>query len=1211
MADREIRLVGSFKDDITPKLRKLTQEIESVTKSFTKMQSKLRPIARDMGVLAMASERVADGMRAQRSSMEANIRAMQQYKTTVGQVARAQRAIKPTVLPPAQLPRAPQVPRGGGGAPPPVYGGGGPGMAAGAFGVTLGGTLSNVMTNAIIRGFQMGTQLMYKPFQFLQRGLQERIQDEMSDVRAAGGLFSISKRMEGGGFVSSFGAAETLTKETNRYLAELAGALPGDTQEYINVSKQISDGIYTMIANDKDNAIKLAEKIAAENGRVLKATQGQAGMQAAGKELVGEMTKLTVLAGLGGQQGAFGLPQLTERMISQQEVSMGMFTKYAAIFRDPMIKGALERNLKNINQAGANTAARMEAIRNTFQEIVTPELVRRYQRTTAGVLEALKTTFLNPEVGMLGLGRPLGLAANKFDEFGNQLFVLSRDIIGENGKKIEKGSEITADALRKLGYSVNDVAKAATENLSVFDYLRDIFANVMIVLQPVIEAATKLFDPFEALGSRLERLREATMKFQLSFEQYRGGLEKIAAGLKGEQKASFQATLTLRASLAAINNAFANLGVYGEAEFQKIASIVKDPTKGFGDFAKVIQDMVQQFLSSEGAAKIGEAIGGVIGTVVATVGQMIAQIAGIATSGKLAEGFAKGFKDAGGVEGFRQIIQSVFKLMGQAIVEAFKAAPFEVSLIAGLVLFGPAIAAAVGTAIVGAIPRLMSSLLKGGGAAGALRGAAGVQGPMRTASGTRGLMVGGAARGAGRQTAGALGRINQAAAPGVAAAGRAVAAQAPQAAQAAGAARGALGAVAKAGKMKGIGLAAAGIVKMSTMGPQMAKLGKFATNFGKNIPFLNVAFAGLDFAARKAEGQDTAKAASGAGGALAGSIIGGAIGTAIPIPVVGTAVGAAIGGGLGGWLGEKLPGLLSGIGPMFSTAFTGIINFFKGLPGMLVGAIQAIPGLLKAAFDGIINFFRNIPFALAFAVGFTIQVVQNAWNGLVQFFTVTIPAAWTSAVTFVQSTLSAAWNGVVAFFFALPGMMAAAWASLVAWARSLPSTIGGAFMSFIAYAATIPGQITNALAQVGSAIVNWAKGIPGRVLASLGQGFQAGKEAAKPRYDGKGRSMPLGAAIATEMKHKPPGSSLVIANSSETVIPAYKGLNMGAAAMINSLKAVPAAEGMGGSSNINMSGITINVNGANKNGEEIAEEVAAHLLTAMYKASYANDGRQG
>ena len=89
----EIRLVGSFQDNITPKLKKLNREINSVTKSFTKMQKKLKPIARDMGKLAAASERVADGMRNQRSGIESNIRALNQYKSAVGKAATAQRKL--------------------------------------------------------------------------------------------------------------------------------------------------------------------------------------------------------------------------------------------------------------------------------------------------------------------------------------------------------------------------------------------------------------------------------------------------------------------------------------------------------------------------------------------------------------------------------------------------------------------------------------------------------------------------------------------------------------------------------------------------------------------------------------------------------------------------------------------------------------------------------------------------------------------------------------------------------------------------------------------------------------------------------------------------------------------------------------------------------------------------------------------------------------
>lgn len=141
------------------------------------------------------------------------------------------------------------------------------------------------------RAFDAYKNILLKPFKFLMSGIQERIDDEMDDIKTAGGLFSISKRSENP-FIQSFAEAESLTKETNRYLAELAGALPGDTQQYIGISRQISDGIYQILSNDKEGSLKLAQKIAGENGRTLnfEGMSGAKQIQSAGKELVGENT---------------------------------------------------------------------------------------------------------------------------------------------------------------------------------------------------------------------------------------------------------------------------------------------------------------------------------------------------------------------------------------------------------------------------------------------------------------------------------------------------------------------------------------------------------------------------------------------------------------------------------------------------------------------------------------------------------------------------------------------------------------------------------------------------------------------------------------------------------------------------------------------------------------------------------------------------------
>ena len=82
--------------------------------------------------------------------------------------------------------------------------------------------------------------------------------------------------------------------------------------------------------------------------------------------------------------------------------------------------------------------------------------------------------------------------------------------------------------------------------------------------------------------------------------------------------------------------------------------------------------------------------------------------------------------------------------------------------------------------------------------------------------------------------------------------------------------------------------------------------------------------------------------------------------------------------------------------------------------------------------------------------------------------------------------------------------------------------------------------------------------------------------------------MNLGSAIATEMKHKPAGSDLVIANSSETIIPASMSAGMG-------------GSGSGGS--VSVGDVTVNVTGVD-DPKAIANEVAEEILQAIQRSSY-------
>ena len=182
----------------------------------------------------------------------------------------------------------------------------------------------------------------------------------------------------------------------------------------------------------------------------------------------------------------------------------------------------------------------------------------------------------------------------------------------------------------------------------------------------------------------------------------------------------------------------------------------------------------------------------------------------------------------------------------------------------------------------------------------------------------------------------------------------------------------------------------------------------------------------------------------------------------------------------------------------------------------------------------------------------------------------------------------------------------------------------------------IGGAITSLFSNIGNSIGNAWNNRP----TWLGG---TGGETAASSYNGNtSRTMGLGAAISTENKNKPAGSHLVIANSSETVIPAFKGYSpkVSAVPAFEGYKpqgpiAVPAFQGYEStktqaapafkgymdaepafagtmasmpmasntSQDISVGDITVNVTGAD-NPTDIANQVADEILRAIKKSTY-------
>ena len=128
---------------------------------------------------------------------------------------------------------------------------------------------------------------------------------------------------------------------------------------------------------------------------------------------------------------------------------------------------------------------------------------------------------------------------------------------------------------------------------------------------------------------------------------------------------------------------------------------------------------------------------------------------------------------------------------------------------------------------------------------------------------------------------------------------------------------------------------------------------------------------------------------------------------------------------------------------------------------------------------------------------------------------------------------------------------------------------------------------------IGGAASSFIAGVTGKAKPSYEGNFPThsaygGFNLARSKVYSAAGGMNLGRAISTEMQNKPAGSDLVIANSSETIIPA------------SMTAATPVSAGGG---DVNMGGITVNVHGV-ENPRDIANQVAEEIMYAMQRATY-------
>jgi methyl-accepting chemotaxis protein len=577
--------------------------------------------------------------------------------------------------------------RNGGG-----YGGGYSGAVAGNI---IGNQLSNTITSAIVRGFSIGTRIMKAPFDYLTNHFKERMEDEISDLKSAGAILSISKRSKNP-FLDNMDDAIKYTQKQNLIMTKMGASLPGTTADFTQVGKKISDTIARTVAKDLPGAMKLANEIRKTSegakyfgGAPITGTDKKKAVQDTMLTLTGELTKQTTLAGFGGgsrggtsgAMGAYGLPGLTEQMMQQDTVSMAKMQRYASVFKDPTIQDALARNIDLINKELPQSAGRLAALLKMYGEINLPEMIAKFRRSATGITEELKSLVNDPEMGFFALGRKLKGMGREMNEFGQYV--------------------------DKTGKATTDVNKMMEANLDLYGLLRDIYANTAQVLTPILYYLPELWDPLKNIGLSLKNAREYTGQFLLSFNEYKEGLKLVAEQLGGAGGGKILETLDIRASLAAINNLFLQLKAISPEQFKSIATELKNPN---ADMSGMIKSMLETFFNSNVAKTIGEFLGTVIGTVLKQVGDAMKFAGNIVEGAGFGGGFASGFRKAGGFTAINDIFTGLAKLLIEVIRTAFKETPMLVAFIAAL----SGIPAILGAAVTALVQQGVDSLVGGG-----------------------------------------------------------------------------------------------------------------------------------------------------------------------------------------------------------------------------------------------------------------------------------------------------------------------------------------------------------------------------------------------------------------------------------------------------------------------------------------------------------------
>jgi len=639
-------LVGQFQDNITPKLKKLTASFDrlsksleksfagstaKMTKDFDRFEKKFntstsRMIKKSDKEFRNFGKTISNTIKSE-DAYDQGLRNFGRYRDRIANMAK--RPIKGAEIVNDMFSRENESSsgrgRGGGSSRLERQSEGFFGDVGDGFSIDKG-IIAGLAVEGITRIMDMLVGSVTGALGYLKGTIQERVQDEMSDIKSAGGIFSIAKDKKIA-FADTFAEATVIQKKLNSEMAELAAALPGTTNDYVRNMKMVTDTSMKAVATDTKGMI-------AELNNLKKL--GIAGIgdvktdQDAFVHTTKQLAKFSTLAEQ-GSSGGTPFTMLMEQIIGADQVNIsGMKRRYSQL-RDPLLSGALEDFQAEMNKFAAGTPQRIGAMMKAMNKAFPPEVIAAMEKSADGIFQAMKSYISNPDVGLFGLGRIIEMDFSKFDTGG----------------------------LTKV-----------KESMSVFDLFVRMFGALGQVLGPILAELPKIIEVFDPL---IEPMKEFYVNAQNT-------VSNLNAAKKGFAKLG-KSLPAFRASLFTIGKLAMSFG--GDAKkFNKLDQLLKADKL---DLGAALRAAIEVLFSSEAMQRIGTAIGESLGGFFKLLAGIAETGTGLVDQSGLMKGFGEGWKASGGTDALRKIVRKVVKFLGVSIVklftEAIKTEPLGVGIV--------------------------------------------------------------------------------------------------------------------------------------------------------------------------------------------------------------------------------------------------------------------------------------------------------------------------------------------------------------------------------------------------------------------------------------------------------------------------------------------------------------------------------------------------